>query len=62
MFNESLYLCSTASVLQNLCLKFIAYSVTVASVRYVLSSMIVINAQRLLWVNDDFSVVMTINF
>ena len=30
MGNESLYLCSMASVLQNLCLKFMAHSVTVA--------------------------------
>jgi len=30
MGNESLYLCSTASALQNLCLKFTAHSVIVA--------------------------------
>ena len=30
MGNELLYLCSTVSALQNLCLKFIAHSVTVA--------------------------------
>ena len=60
MVSDVLHLCSTTNALQNLYLEITAYSVTVAL--SITSSMCIINAERLLWVNDDLHVMTTINF